>query len=139
MKKNVGRLDQLLLFCLAILIVWFGLFNLGGSKGSIIGIAISICSLLPLYMVVTRKCFVFQWFNLSSIGSLYRTKKWGGLFKPNTIYSKTIRHIVHRSWKRRCASLNYIANKANHAKLELIVYDLKNNGFRISMVFVNHR
>jgi multisubunit Na+/H+ antiporter MnhE subunit len=74
MKKNVGRLDQFLRFCLAVFLIWLGLFYLDGKQGSVLGILVSICSLLPLYMVFTRKCFVFRWFNISSIGRLHKTK-----------------------------------------------------------------
>ncbi len=67
MKQNVGTLDAILRFILAIFLVWFGLFYLNGLQGSIVGILVALVSLMPLYMFITRKCFVFRFLKISSI------------------------------------------------------------------------
>ena len=67
MLKNVGLIDRILRFFLAIFLVWFGLFFLNGIEGNILGIIVSLTSLLPLYMVITQTCFVFRWINIHSL------------------------------------------------------------------------
>lgn len=67
MLKNVGLIDRILRFLLAVFLVWLGLFYLEGFRGNITGILISVTALLPLYMVITQSCFVFRWFNIHSL------------------------------------------------------------------------
>jgi hypothetical protein len=65
--KNVGNLDALLGTPLGIFLVAFGLLFLDGWRGNIIGILVALISLMPFYMAITRKCFVFRWLHISSI------------------------------------------------------------------------
>jgi hypothetical protein len=65
--KNVGNLDAFLRLLLSGYLVYLGLFVLDGAKGSLLGILVALISLMPLYMVITRKCFVFKFLNISSI------------------------------------------------------------------------
>jgi len=74
MKKNVGMIDRLLRFLLAIFLIWLGLFQLDGIHGSVIGILIAACSFLPLVMATTASCFVFRWFNIHSLSKKEQEK-----------------------------------------------------------------
>jgi hypothetical protein len=65
--KNVGLIDRVLRFVLGLGLVYSGLFLLNGIHGNIIGIIISVCSLLPFYMAFTATCFVFRWFKIHSL------------------------------------------------------------------------
>ena len=65
--RNVGDLDAGLRTLLAISLIALGLFPLNGLEGESLGIAVALASLMPLYMVVTRRCFVFRWFGWSSV------------------------------------------------------------------------
>jgi len=67
MIKNVGVIDRTLRLTLALFLGWIGLFLLNGLQGDILGILISLTSLLPLYMTITGSCFVFRWFNIHSL------------------------------------------------------------------------
>jgi hypothetical protein len=65
--KNVGVLDQWFRAILGIGLVGVGLWYLDGIKGNWLGIAVSVTSLLPFYMAITRSCFVFRWINIHSL------------------------------------------------------------------------
>jgi len=65
--KNVGNIDAFLKFVMALILFGVGLFLLNGIDGNVLGIILALCSLIPLYMVITRKCFVFKRLNISSI------------------------------------------------------------------------
>ncbi|MBK5278738.1 MAG: DUF2892 domain-containing protein [Bacteroidia bacterium] len=67
MDKNVGRLDQVLRIILGLCLIWAGLFPMNGLQLSIPGIFISLISLIPFWMAITRKCPVFKFFNISTI------------------------------------------------------------------------
>jgi hypothetical protein len=67
MIKNVGKIDRLLRFLLAIFLVWLGLFLLNGKEGNVVGILVALLSLLPFYMTFTGSCFVFRWFKIHSL------------------------------------------------------------------------
>jgi hypothetical protein len=67
LEKNVGNLDALLRTLLGILLVAFGLIFLDGWNGNVLGILVALISLMPFYMALTRKCFVFRWLHISSI------------------------------------------------------------------------
>ncbi len=67
MIKNVGWIDRSLRFLLAMFLLWLGLWKLHGMEGNIIGITVAVCSLLPLYMVLTGSCFVFRWFKIHTL------------------------------------------------------------------------
>ena len=67
MKKNVGKLDAILRFLLGIFLVYLGLFILKGIQGNLLGIFVALISIMPFYMAITRKCFVFNFFRISSI------------------------------------------------------------------------
>ena len=66
LKKNVGLIDKIFRLLLGCSLVWIGLLELGGTEGSLVGVLVALCSLLPFYMAVTRSCFVFRWFNIHS-------------------------------------------------------------------------
>ena len=65
--RNVGDLDAGLRALLAMSLIGLGLLQFDGLKGEPVGIAVALASLLPLSMVVTRRCFVFRWFGWSSV------------------------------------------------------------------------
>jgi|APSaa5957512622_1039677.scaffolds.fasta_scaffold62748_1 hypothetical protein len=67
MIKNVGIIDKIFRFTLALFLGWIGLFVLDGLQGAVLGLLVSTTSLLPLYMVFTGSCFVFRWFNIHSL------------------------------------------------------------------------
>ena len=67
MIKNVGKIDRLLRFLLAIFLMWLGLFLLNGKEGNVVGILVALLSLLPFYMTFTGSCFVFRWFKIHSL------------------------------------------------------------------------
>ncbi len=67
MEKNVGNIDAFFRSVLVIILLVLGLFFLGGIHGNIIGILVALVALMPLYMVITRKCFVFKFLKISSI------------------------------------------------------------------------
>jgi hypothetical protein len=67
MEKNVGNLDATLRYIFGIFLLWLGLFKLNGLQGTISGILVAICSLIPLTIATTRKCPVFSIFKISSI------------------------------------------------------------------------
>ncbi len=64
MLINVGSTVPAMRFILALLLLYLGLFVLKGLEGKLIGILIAMTSLLSLYMVITRSCFVFPWLNI---------------------------------------------------------------------------
>jgi hypothetical protein len=63
----VGNLDAGMRAVLAVSLLVFGLLGLGGMDGDPVGILVALGSLMPFYMVVTRRCFVFRWFGWSSV------------------------------------------------------------------------
>jgi|GEM_PF-550495 hypothetical protein len=65
--RNVGLLDRIFRFTLGTFLLLTGLTILDGAHGSIIGIIVAICSLLPFYMALTARCFVFNWFKIHSL------------------------------------------------------------------------
>jgi Inner membrane protein YgaP-like, transmembrane domain len=67
MIKNVGKKDQIFRLLLALFLTWFGLVYLNGIQGNIWGILVTCASLLPYYMVLTRRCFVFGWCAINSL------------------------------------------------------------------------
>ena len=67
MVKNVGTLDAILRTLLGIALVVVGLVLLNGLEGNIFGIIVALVSIMPFYMAISRKCFVFKWLNISSI------------------------------------------------------------------------
>jgi hypothetical protein len=67
MEKNVGGVDAFMRVVLGVAVIYMGMFLLGGVNGSLLGIIVALISLVPFYMAVTRKCFVFKLFNLSTI------------------------------------------------------------------------
>ena len=67
MEKNVGGVDAFMRVVLGVVLIFIGMFLLGGVNGSLLGIMAALISLVPFYMAVTRKCFVFKMFNLSTI------------------------------------------------------------------------
>ena len=67
LQKNVSNLDAILRFLLGGFLVFLGLVILKGIRGNLVGILVSLCSLLPFYMAITRKCFVFRFLKISSI------------------------------------------------------------------------
>jgi hypothetical protein len=67
MQKNVGKFDAVLRFLLGIFLVYLGLFILKGIQGNLLGILVALISIMPFYMAITRKCFVFKFFKISSI------------------------------------------------------------------------
>ena len=67
MLKNVGKVDALLRFLLGIFLVFLGMIILKGIQGNILGILTALISIMPFYMAITRKCFVFNFFKISSI------------------------------------------------------------------------
>lgn len=67
MNKNVGTIDATLRALLGCLLIYLGLFVMDGVLGNIWGIVVASSALLPFYMVVTRKCFVFKFLGFSSI------------------------------------------------------------------------
>lgn len=67
MKTNVGIVDRILRVLLGICLMAIGLIWLKGLEGDILGIAISLFAILPLFMAFTRKCIVFHWLNIHSL------------------------------------------------------------------------
>ena len=67
MEKNVGNTDAFLRSVLVIILLVLGLLILDGIHGNLIGILVALVALMPLYMVITRKCFVFKFLKISSI------------------------------------------------------------------------
>ena len=67
MKRNVGRFDRIFRLGLGIFLLWLGFFALNGRNGNLIGILVALISIMPFYMAITRKCFVFNFFKISSI------------------------------------------------------------------------
>jgi len=67
MEKNVGGVDAFMRVVLGVVLIFIGMFLLGGVNGSLLGIIVALISLVPFYMAVTRKCFVFKLFNLSTM------------------------------------------------------------------------
>ena len=67
MKRNVGNLDAIFRLILGGMLVFVGLYVLDGYRGKVIGILVALFSLMPFYMAITRKCFVFRFFGISSI------------------------------------------------------------------------
>lgn len=66
MIKNVGKIDRTLRFILGLFLVWLGVFLLNGKEGKVIGILVTLISLMPFYMALTRSGFVFRWFKIHS-------------------------------------------------------------------------
>jgi hypothetical protein len=67
MIKNVGKIDRTLRLLLGLILVWLGVFVLNGKEGNVIGIFVALISLMPVYMAITRSCFVFRWFKIHSL------------------------------------------------------------------------
>ncbi len=80
MIKNVGKIDRTLRFLLGLFLLWLGLYRFNGIEGNIIGILITLVSLMPFYMTLTGSCFVFRWFEIHSL-SKSEFKKYG---EPHT-------------------------------------------------------
>jgi hypothetical protein len=66
-SKNVGNLDAAGRSALAVVLLLVGLVVLDGLHGRLLGLLVALTAALPIYMVVTRRCFVFRWFGLNSI------------------------------------------------------------------------
>jgi len=66
-KRNVGNLDAILRSILGGVLVFLGMYVLSGYRGSVIGILVALISLMPFYMAITRKCFVFRFLGINSI------------------------------------------------------------------------
>ena len=60
MERNVGSIDASMRFVLGVALIVIGMYVLEGIKGNLLGIIVALISLVPFYMVVTRKCFVFR-------------------------------------------------------------------------------
>jgi len=82
MIKNVGWIDRLLRFLLGILLIWIGLWELNGLQGNIIGIVVTVISLIPFYMTWTGSCFVFRWFKIHSL-SKTECQRYGEPYSGN--------------------------------------------------------
>jgi len=67
LEKNVGDLDAFLRILLGIFLIYLGLHVLQGIDGKPLGIIVALISLMPFYMAITRKCFVFRFLHISSI------------------------------------------------------------------------
>jgi Inner membrane protein YgaP-like, transmembrane domain len=67
LEKNVGNLDAFSRLLFEGFLVYFGLVVLEGIKVNMAGIIVALISLMPFYMVITRKCFVSKFLNISSI------------------------------------------------------------------------
>lgn len=67
MQKNAGNLDAFLRTLLGFFIGYYGLAELDGFEGDLTGLLVALVSLVPFYMVITRKYFVFKYFNISSV------------------------------------------------------------------------
>ena len=82
MKRNVGRFDRIFRFGLGIFLLWLGLFALNGKEGNLVGVFVSLISIMPFYMSYTAYCFVFRWFNIHSL-SKKEIKTFGNPKKSN--------------------------------------------------------
>ncbi|MCG8372583.1 MAG: DUF2892 domain-containing protein [Balneolales bacterium] len=80
MVKNVGMIDRIARFLVALFLAEIGLFRLNGLEGNVSGIVVAIISLIPLYMVITRSCFVFRWFRFHSLSNV-ELLKFGDPYK----------------------------------------------------------
>jgi uncharacterized membrane protein len=67
MKKNVGRLDQIIRLFFGLFLLWLGLLKFQGLNGSKLGIVIAVFSVIPFTISATRSCPVFTFLHLSSI------------------------------------------------------------------------
>jgi hypothetical protein len=67
MIKNVGKIDRTIRTLLGLFLAWFGLWELNGLEGNVLGIFIALISLMPFYMALTGSCFVFRWFKTHSL------------------------------------------------------------------------
>lgn len=82
MIKNVGKIDRLLRFLLGLFLIWLGLWRLNGLEGNVIGILVSLASLMPFFMVVTGSCFVFKWIKVHSL-SRSECQRYGDPYAKN--------------------------------------------------------
>ena len=74
MEKNVGSIDASMRFVLGVALIFIGMYVLEGIKGNLSGIIVALISLVPFYMVVTRKCFVFRLLRISTMPRKDRSK-----------------------------------------------------------------
>ena len=93
MIKNVGKIDKTLRFLLGLFLVWLGIFVLNGKEGNVIGIFVTLISLMPFYMALTRSCFVFRWFKIHSL-SKKECKIYG---EPYPERNETIKTTVSKT------------------------------------------
>ena len=67
MTRNIGKLDRIFRFLLALLLLWLGLIGLQGLEGRTLGIAVALISVIPFATSTTASCFVFRWLNKHSL------------------------------------------------------------------------
>jgi hypothetical protein len=67
MTRNIGKLDRIFRFLLALLLLWLGLIGLQGLEGKALGIAVALISVIPFATSTTASCFVFRWLNKHSL------------------------------------------------------------------------
>ena len=67
MTRNIGKLDRIFRFLLALLLLWLGLIGLQGLEGRALGIAVALISVIPFATSTTASCFVFRWLNKHSL------------------------------------------------------------------------
>jgi hypothetical protein len=67
MTRNIGKLDRIFRFLLALLLLWLGLIGLQGLEGRALGIAVALMSVIPFATSTTASCFVFRWLNKHSL------------------------------------------------------------------------
>jgi len=74
MKRNVGGVDAFMRFVLGVALIFIGMYTLEGIKGNPLGIIVALISLMPIYMAITRKCFVFKFLQISTVPSKDRNE-----------------------------------------------------------------
>ena len=74
MKKNVGQIDRVFRFFFGLFLLWFGLIYLEGIEGKLLGIVVTLASLIPFTMSLTATCPVFHWLKINSLTKKEREK-----------------------------------------------------------------
>lgn len=75
MKVNVGSVDRITRYVLAVALVVVGLFVLSGIEGNVTGIVVAVASVLPIVTATTRKCPVYAAVGVSTCAAEAKDKK----------------------------------------------------------------
>ncbi len=67
MIRNMGKIDRISRFVVALVLLWAGLFPLQGLEGDITGLVVTMLSLMPFFTSTTAFCPLFKWTGIHTL------------------------------------------------------------------------